>query len=128
MKNTTDAGLLLLRAGVSVLMMTHGYAKLEKLLAGGEIDFFNFMGMGPEISLVLTVIGELLAPAMIALGLFTRIAAIPAAFTMAVAAFWIHRDDGLSDQEHSLLYFISFTAVLLLGPGKYSIDSRKGKS
>lgn len=128
MKDTTDAGLLLLRAGVSLLMTTHGYAKLEKLLAGGEIEFFNFMGMGPEISLVLTVIGELLAPAMITLGLFTRIAAIPAAFTMAVAAFWIHREDGLADQEHSLLYFICFTAVLLLGPGKYSIDSRKGKS
>ena len=59
-----DAGLLLLRVVPSGIMMTHGWPKFQRLLAqwGSEegVRFFDFMGLGPEISLVLTVLAELI--------------------------------------------------------------------
>ena len=122
------AGLLLLRAVPSGMMMTHGWPKFQRLLEqwGSEegVKFFDFMGLGPETSLVLTVLAELVAPALIIVGFQTRLAAIPAAFTMGVAAFVVHGSDPLGDKELALLYLICFAAVTLLGPGKWSVDER----
>ena len=123
-----NAGLLLLRSVPSGIMMTHGWPKFQRLLDqwGSEegVKFFDFMGLGPEISLVLTVLAELVAPALMIVGFKTRWAAIPAAFTMGVAAFVVHGSDPLGDKELALLYLVCFAAVALLGPGKWSVDER----
>ena len=121
------AGLLLLRTVPSGIMMTHGWPKFQRLLDqwGSEegVRFFDFMGLGPDISLSLTVLAELVAPAMMVVGLKTRLAAIPAAFTMGVAAFVVHGGDPLGDKELALLYLVCFSAVAFLGAGKWSLDS-----
>jgi putative oxidoreductase len=128
MKKLNDISLLLLRAGISVMMITqHGWGKLEKLLAGGEIEFYDFLGIGEAPSLALTVLGEVVAPAFVVLGLFTRIAALPAFITMAVAAFMVHAGDPFSDKEHSLMYAIVFLCILFSGPGEYSLDRQMRK-
>ena len=85
-----DASMLLLRVGAGGLMVPHGWGKLERLrsgLAAGEVQFYDWMGLGTEVSLGLAVFGELVAPAFIVLGLMTRWMSVPAAITMAVAAF-----------------------------------------
>ena len=121
-----DAGLLLLRVVPSGIMMTHGWPKFQRLLDqwGSEegVKFFDFMGLGPEISLILTVLAELVAPALLIVGLHTRLAAIPAAFTMGVAAFVVHGSDPLGDKELALLYMVCFAAVATLGGGRWSVD------
>jgi putative oxidoreductase len=128
MNKLNDISLLLLRAGISLMMITqHGWGKLEKLLAGGEISFYDFLGIGEAPSLALTVLGEVVAPAFVLLGLFTRIAALPAFITMAVAAFMVHAGDPFSDKEHSLMYAIVFLCILLSGPGEYSLDKQMRK-
>ena len=104
-------------------MMIHGFSKLETLLSDEKIEFYNFMGLGDEVSLILAVIGELLAPLMILFGIQTRLAAFVATVTMAVAAFGAHSGDPLEDREHSLLYLVVFLAVLLYGAGRWSIDA-----
>ena len=120
------AGMLLLRTVPSGIMMTHGWPKFQRLLAqwGSEegVKFFDFMGLGPEISLVLTVLAELVAPALMIVGFQTRWAAIPAAFTMGVAAFVVHGGDPLGDKELALLYLVCFAAVAFLGAGRWSLD------
>jgi len=118
-------GLPIFRIAVSLMMMTHGWAKLMKLTAGGEIKFYNFMGMGPELSLGLAVIGELFAPLLIIIGFKTRYAAFPAMFTMAIAAFVVHGGDPLDEKELALFYFFSFLLIFLTGPGAYSLDNKK---
>jgi len=118
-----DLGLALLRIGPAVLMLTHGYPKLLKLLAGGEIKFYDFAGLGPEISLALAVFGEFVAPLALIAGYKTRWFAVPAAFTMLVAAFGAHWADALGDKEHSLLFAIPFLATMFLGSGEYSLDA-----
>lgn len=126
--NAQHAGLLMLRVVPSGIMMTHGWPKFQRLLNqwGSEegVKFFDFMELGPEISLVLTVLAELVAPALMIVGFQTRWAAIPAAFTMGVAAFVVHGGDPLGDKELALLYLICFAAVALLGPGKWSVDEQ----
>lgn len=127
--NTTkrfhDAGQLILRVGVSALMITHGWPKLQKLIAGGEIEFFDFMWMGPTISLSLAAVGEFFAPLLIIIGYKTRWAALVSAFTMGVAAFYVHSGDPLGDREAALMYFIGFLAIALLGAGAWSVDAKR---
>ena len=108
-------------------MMIHGFSKLESLLNDEKIEFYNFMGLGDEASLILAVIGELLAPLMMMFGIQTRLAAFVAAATMAVAAFGAHSGDPLEDREHSLLYLVVFLAVFLYGSGRWSIDAYLSK-
>lgn len=83
------------------------------------------MGMGPELSLGLAVIGELFAPLLIIIGFKTRYAAFPAMFTMAIAAFVVHGGDPLDEKELALCYFFSFLLIFLTGPGAYSLDNKK---
>ena len=118
-------GLPLFRIVVSLMMLTHGWAKLMKLTAGGEIKFYNFMGLGPELSLALAVIGELIAPLLIIVGFKTRYAVFPAMFTMAIAAFVVHGGDPFDEKELAVFYFISFLMIFLAGPGAYSLDNKK---
>ena len=126
LSNAQHFGLLLLRTVPSGIMMTHGWPKFQRLLAqwGSEegVRFFDFMGLGPEISLVLTVLAELIAPALMIVGIKTRLAAIPATFTMGVAAFVVHGEDPLGDKELALLYLVCFAAVAFLGAGRWSLD------
>jgi len=115
-------GLLLLRAAASIFLMTHGFPKLQKLLAGGEIRFFDFMGLGPTASLALAVVGEFVAPLFVLAGLLTRWAAFPALFTMIVAAFLAQAGATFAKRELALLYLVAFATVMLLGPGPWSVD------
>ncbi|QCX00017.1 DoxX family protein [Aggregatimonas sangjinii] len=123
--NTTllkDIGLAILRVGISAMMLVHGYGKLQMLINGEE--FGNPIGIGATPSLFLTVIGEFVCPLLIIIGLKTRLAAIPAAITMAVAAFIVHGADPFQKKELALLYFVVFVVIALTGPGKFSIDKR----
>lgn len=121
MLNHPNLGKLILRVGVSALMLTHGIPKLM-LLFSGNINFPDPIGIGSFFSLILAVIGEAICPMLIIIGLKTRLAAIPAAITMAVAAFIVHGGDPIAKKELALLYLLGFVAVALLGPGSYSVD------
>mgnify|MGYP000173916107 CR=1 FL=1 len=123
MKNSlkNDIGLALLRVVPSVLMITHGYPKLQNLLSG-EISFGDPIGIGAAPSLFLTVLAELICPVLVIIGFKTRWAAVPTAITMAVAAFIVHGSDALAKKEMALLYLTFFVAIIILGPGRYSAD------
>jgi putative oxidoreductase len=122
-----DVSLLLLRLGAGGLMIPHGWGKFNRLMEGlqaGEVQFYDWMGIGTEASLALAVMGELVAPAFVVLGLFTRWMSIPAAITMAVAAFGAHAGDPISDKEHALLFLVPFVVLALMGGGRYAADHR----
>ncbi|MBU2996398.1 DoxX family protein [Cellulophaga baltica] len=119
-----EVGLLLLRVVPSLLMITHGYGKFQKLIAGGEIKFADPIGIGAAPSLFLAVVSELVCPIIIILGFKTRWAAVPAAITMVVAAFITHGSDPIATKELALLYLTIFVVIIMVGPGKYSIDRK----
>ncbi|WP_320111048.1 DoxX family protein [Draconibacterium orientale] len=122
LNNTSiDLSLLLLRLATGVFMLTHGFPKLQRLLAG-EMQFGDPIGLGPEVSLVLAVFAEVVCSILIVLGLGTRLAAIPLIVTMAVAAFIAHGADPFGRKELALLYLVGYVVLLLSGSGKISVD------
>ncbi|WP_338733632.1 DoxX family protein [Mangrovimonas cancribranchiae] len=123
-KNFTDLALAILRIGFSGMMLTHGIPKISML--SDPSSFGDPLGVGPTVSLILTLIGEVVAPVMIIIGFKTKLAAIPAAITMAVAAFIVHASDPLKTKEMAILYLLAFVVIFLAGPGRLSIDGRKG--
>ncbi|WP_109831481.1 DoxX family protein [Reichenbachiella versicolor] len=114
-------GLLLLRVSFSVMMLTHGYPKLMKLVEG-KMSFLDPIGIGEVPSLILAVIGELICPVLVIVGYKTKYSALPVIATMTVATFVVHAGDALAKKELALLYLFGFIAIALLGGGKHSID------
>jgi len=120
-KNYNDLALVILRVGLSASMLTHGIPKIGKLFAS-PIKFADPLGIGDTMSLILTLIGEVICPILILVGFKTKWAAIPAAITMLVAAFIVHGADPFAKKEKAILYLIGFVIVFLTGSGKYSLD------
>ncbi|MBI3884004.1 MAG: DoxX family protein, partial [Sphingobacteriales bacterium] len=54
---------------------------------------------------------------------FTRYAVIPLIITMGVALFKAHHGDVFGDGEMAMLYLAGYVLLLLVGPGKVSVDS-----
>ena len=118
-----DSALSLLRIVFSLLMMTHGWSKLERIL-DGNLNFGNPLGLGSTLSLYLVTFAELVAPVFIIVGFKTRIMALITSFAMAVAAFIAHGADPFAKKEMALLYLVGFLSVALMGAGRYSIDEQ----
>lgn len=118
----TNLGVLFLRAGIGLIMIAgHGYPKLQKYLSGDRA-FGDPIGLGEETSLLLAIFAEFVCSLLLVFGLFTRAVLVPLLFTMLVALFVIHSRDPLAKQELPLLYALPFLMLLLVGPGKHSLD------
>jgi len=113
-------GLLLLRVGFSVGLMTHGYGKFMKVIQG-NFEFGDPIGIGPTFSLILASIGEFIAPILILIGWKTRIASLFPIITMLVAFAIAHDGDPFSTKEKSFVYLIAFLTLYFTGPGKYAL-------
>lgn len=113
---------LVLRLAAGGLMMSHGW---DKLIHYSERSSFfpDPIGLGPSVSMALAVFSEFFCALAVALGLLTRAAVIPLMVTMFVAAFVFHGADPLAKKELALFYFAAFTAILCMGPGRFSLDS-----
>ncbi len=123
--NAFGFAMLLLRLGAGGLMLVnHGWSKLQNFSAMSS-QFGDPVGLGPKVSLALTIFAEFFCAAFIVLGLFTRLAAIPLIIAMAVAFFIVHEGiyaPGPRSGELALLYLFCYLTLLFAGPGKYSVD------
>jgi putative oxidoreductase len=121
-----STAILVLRLGVGILMMMHGYDKLVHFGAK-QNTFMNFMGIGSTMSLALVVFAEFFCSLFLILGLFTRLAAIPLIIATLVMIFKAHNGEVFGDGEHAALYLMGYVVLLLIGPGRVSVDSMIGK-
>lgn len=119
--SAADAGLLILRLGAGLLMMTHGWPKLVSFSEKAE-KFYDFMGLGGEVSLALTIFAEFFCSLFVVLGLGTRFFLIPLVIVSLVIVFMVHGADPLGDKEHGLLFLAPYLTLLLTGAGKYSLE------
>ena len=118
---TLNFGLLILRVGFSAAMLTHGYGKFMKVLAG-DFSFGDPIGIGTAASLILCAIAEFIAPIFLIVGWKTRWFSLIAVINMLVAFIIAHDGDPFSKKEKSFLFLIAFVVLYFTGPGKYSID------
>ena len=116
-----NIAMLLLRVSFGVMMIPHGYDKLVKF-AQMKSGFINFLGMGSTMSLALDVFAEFFCALFLVFGLFTRLVVIPLIIAMCVVVSLAHHYDIFGDAEHGAMYLVGFLVILLLGPGKISVD------
>ena len=120
-----NTAMLLLRICAGILMLQHGYEKLTHF-NDTVSHMINFLGIGQKFSTVLVIFAEFFCSLLLIIGLFTRFACIPLIITMVVAMWKVHHNNYLGEEDISL-YILSYVTLLLLGPGKVSVDSMIGK-
>ena len=122
-----DLGLLVLRIGIGIVFMHHGYPKLQ-----GGPEVWNGVGgalMTIGISRYLTFFGFMAAVSefggglLLALGLFVRPASLFMCITMVMATtMHIRSGDSFQVYSHPLKCAILFFSLVLIGAGKMSLD------
>lgn len=132
MARAEDAGKLLLRLAVGTLILLHGVAKLRHGLGDVATSLERFHI--PAAVGYLVYPGEVLAPALMIVGLWTRPAALLVAATMAVALVLGHTHEIFAMTKHGGLllevqwmFLLGAIAVALLGAGRLGIGGPKGR-
>lgn len=121
-----NVAMLILRVGMAGLMLPHGYDKLVKF-AEYKSKFINFLGIGTTASLALVIFAEFFCSFLLIIGLFSRFACIPLIIAMSVALVKAHNFDVFGDGGHATMFIIAFTTILIVGPGRISVDGALGK-
>jgi putative oxidoreductase len=130
--STEDAGKLVLRLTVGLLILFHGVAKIT-----GGIDMISGM-LGkfgvPEGFGYLVYLGEVVAPLFVIVGAWTRPAALIIAANMVVAVAMVHMGELLSlaktggyALELQAMFLFAAISIALLGAGRYSLAGARGR-
>jgi len=127
-----DNGLLILRIGIGIMFIWHGFAKLsrgpESWIILGEALSTIGIDFAPKFMGFIAAISEFGGGILLILGLFTRPACFFLLCTMLVATF-MHLSNGDPRQifSHPLELAILFFSLLFIGPGKFSLDEMLSK-
>ena len=125
-----DTGKLILRVTVAVLLVMHGIAKMQNGIGwmGGMLQAHHlpaFVGYGVYVA-------EVIAPILLILGLFTRLAALVIAFDMFMAIVLVQSDKFFARNqgggwavELEMFFWLASVAIFFLGGGRYAV--RKGQ-
>ena len=118
-----DSGLFVLRVAFGVFMLVHG---MQKLMGFSEMadKFPDPIGIGSQLSLIMAIGAEVGCSILLILGLGTRLAVIPLAFTMIVALFIVHAADPWKVKELAALYLTVYAVIFITGPGRCSLDEK----
>jgi len=129
--DSEDAGKLVVRLMVGGLLLFHGISKafngvdfIVKGLAAHHLPAFIAYGV---------YVGEILAPVLIILGLWTRLSGLVVAFDLLVAILLVRLPAMLTISrgggwavELDVFFLLGGLAILFLGPGKLRFGRGKG--
>ncbi|WP_068273513.1 DoxX family protein [Aldersonia kunmingensis] len=136
-RGTTDLGLLVMRVTIGAVFLVHGLQKLTGWWGGPGLDGIeSMMDRGgwdePVVAGVLVIAGEIAGGTLLILGLASPFAA-GALLAVAIDA-WLFRQvasPGLQyfnpdGPELESVLVGATTALILTGPGRYSLDGNRG--
>ncbi len=121
-----NVAMLSLRVLLGIMMMQHGYGKMVRY-SELKNSFMPFMHMSSTVSLSLIIFAEFFCGLFLILGLFTRFSTVPIIIGMFVAGFVANHGDIFGKAELPIFYMVAAWAILLCGPGKFSVDGMIGK-
>ena len=126
-----DTALLILRLVLGVLVLLHGIAKLPPPPEGitGMLAQANL----PPVLAYGVYLGEIVAPILLIVGVWTRLAAIVIAINMIVAVLMAHAGDllklgeqgGYALELQAMFLFVAI-ALTFTGAGRLSVGGRYG--
>lgn len=130
---STNAGwaAFVLRVPVGLILAAHGAQKLFGWFGGYGLDgtgqWMASIGLEPGYLMALLAgSAEFFGGLALAIGLLTRPAAIVSAFTMLVAIFTVHFENGLfmanNGYEFALVLLVTSVALAIQGAGNWSVD------
>jgi putative oxidoreductase len=118
----TSLALLVARLWFGLAMLfNHGLDKFThfKDIVG---TFPDPLGFGQEASLVLVIFAEVLGSILLAVGLFTRLAAAVLVIDMFVAFLMVHKS-AMNGGELAFLYLAGYVILVIAGGGLFSLDT-----
>lgn len=139
--SNVDAGILILRLAVGLIMILYGCQKMLGLFGGHGFNptvnmFHQAMGIPPVLAM-LAIATEFFGSLGIILGLLTPISSAAMFINMAVATYIsAKRPDAIqglftsgdpakmSAVLYPTLLCLAALAILMTGPGKYSLDAK----
>ena len=132
MSNANDIGKLILQLVLGSLILFHGVSKIMQGPAS-VLELVAKTGM-PESIGYLVYVGEVLAPLLLIIGLWTRAAALIVVVNMAVAVLLVHTGQiftlsktGGWALELQGMYFFTALAIVFLGAGRFSVSGASGR-
>jgi putative oxidoreductase len=126
-----DAALLILRIVLGILILLHGVSKLPPppefvMGALAKMNVPTFLAYG-------VYLGEIVAPVLLIIGVWTRLAALMIVVNMVVAVLLAHVPNlfDLGKQggyalELQAMYLFTALSLALTGAGRYSVGGRYG--
>lgn len=131
MTASNDFGKLVLRVVLGALILIHGISKIT----GGNAFVLGALAHHglPEALAYGVYVGEVLAPVLLILGLWTRAAAFVIAVNMVVAVGLVHtgqlfalENSGGWALELQGMYLFTALALVFLGAGRFSTGGANG--
>ena len=127
-----ELGKLILRVSLGSMLILHGVGKLAHGIAPIE-RMVTAHGL-PSLLAWGVYAGELLAPAMMILGLYARLGGLLAAISMCFAIMLAHQSEIFQlnsmwawSLELQGLFLFGSLAVFFLGAGRYSVAGKGGR-
>jgi putative oxidoreductase len=119
-----DFALLILRLWLGLdLFFRHGVEKITRF-SQMSAHFPDPVHIGPRLSLAFALLSDGICSVLIVLGLATRLAALIVVINLTVAFTLVHHfaTSGPRSGELPLVFLGGFLALLIAGPGRYSVD------
>ena len=122
-----DISLFLMRLGFGgLLFMNHGLGKMLRFSERKD-SFSDPFGIGSLPSMLLVIFAEVFCAILLVMGLMTRFAAFVLVILFLTIILIVHAKDPVKEKEDALLFLLAFLAILLVGPGRWSLDKLIGK-
>ena len=117
-----ETGAVILRVAAGLTIFKYGLEIFSEDKMSGYTSWLTDLKFSsPETMAYIGKVCELAGGLLMALGLFTKVAAIPLIITMVVIGFIMGEPEFLT-ADGSILLLLIFFHFLLTGPGKLSLD------
>ena len=126
--NYKNFGLLIIRVGLGIMFIYHGFPKLQ-----GGVKTWEMIGgatgvvgihFWPVVWGLLCALTETVGGCLLIIGLAFRPVCLLLLINLIVAALSGYHNGGLMDAAHPIEDAIMFAGLLFIGPGKYSVDKK----
>jgi len=82
----------------------------------------NPLGLPQALNNLVATFSDTVVPALVILGIGTRLAILPTIGVTSIGYFVVHRDDPIAIRDVPYTYTVCFLFLLFMGPGSISAD------